>query len=56
LVANIERVQLEDSREVWSITCVDYIKGAIKSINDILEKDNVAMKIFGDGHSPYPSS
>ena len=56
LGANIEKVQLEDSREVWSMTCVDYIKGAIKSVNDMLEKDKVAMKMFGDGHRPYPSS
>ena len=38
------------------MTCVDYIKGAIKSVNDMLEKDKVAMKMFGDGHRPYPSS
>ena len=56
LGANIEKVQLEDGREVWSMTCVDYIKGAIKSVNDMLEKDNVALKMFGDGHRPYPSS
>ena len=38
------------------MTCVDYIKGAIKSVNDMLGKDKVAMKMFGDGWRPYPSS
>ena len=56
LGANIEKVQLEDSREVWSMTCVDYIKGAINNVNDMLEEDKVAMKMFDDGHIPYSSS
>ena len=43
LGANIEQVQLEDSKEVWSMTCVDYIKGAIRNINDMLEKDKVQL-------------
>ena len=38
------------------MACVDYIKGAIRNVNDMLEKDKVAMKMFGDGHIPYPSS
>ena len=56
LGANIEMVKSEDSREVWSMTCVDYIKSAIRNVNDTLEKDKVVMKMFGDGHRPYPSS
>ena len=38
------------------MACVDYIKGAIRNVHDMLEKDKVAMKIFGDGHRLYPSS
>ena len=53
---NIENAQSEDSREVWSMPCVDYIKGAIRNVNDMLEKDKVAMTMFGDRHSPYSPS
>ena len=38
------------------MTCVNYIKGAIRNVNDMLERDKVVMKMFGDGHRPYPSS
>ena len=38
------------------MTCVDYIKGAIENFNNMLGKDKVVMKMFGDGHRPYPSS
>ena len=56
LLVNIKKVQLEDSREVWSMACVDYIKGAIVNANNILGTDKVAMKMFCDGHRPHPSS
>ena len=56
LGANIDKVQLEDGRIVWSMTCVDYISGAIKSVNSMLEEDKASLKMFGDGHRPYPSS
>ena len=36
------------------MTCVDYLRGAIKNVNDMLNGNNVAMKMFGDGHRPYP--
>ena len=38
------------------MTCNDYIKSAIQSVNYILGKENVALKMFGDGHRPYSSS
>ncbi len=56
LGANIEKVQLPDGSMAWSMTCVDYCKGAIKNVEDILEKNKVALKMFGDGHRPFPSS
>ena len=56
LGGNLEKMQLEDSREVWSMACVDYIKGAIVNANNILGTDKVAMKRFCDGHRPHPSS
>ena len=56
LGANIEKVQLEDGRNVWSMTCVDYITGAIRNVSSMLEGDKAPLKMFGDGHRPYPSS
>ena len=56
LGANIEKVQLSDGKEVWSMTCVDYLKGAIRNVNNMLEESNTALKTFGNGHRPYESS
>ena len=56
LGANVDKVQLEDGRIAWSMSCVDYLKGAIKNVDNILGENNAALKMFGDGHRPYPSS
>ena len=56
LGANLEKVQLEDGSTAWSMTCVDYLKGAIRNVDNMLEEDNAALKMFGDGKRPYPSS
>ena len=56
LGANIEKVQLPDGRIAWSMSCGDYLKGAIKNIDDTLAESKSALKMFGDGHRPYPSS
>ena len=56
LGANIEKVQLCNGKEVWSMTCVDYLKGAIKNVDNMLEESNTALKTFGNGHRPYESS
>ena len=53
--ANIDKVQLEYGITVWSITCVEYMIGATKNLNFILEGNKSALKSFGDVHRPYPS-
>ena len=56
LGANVNKFQLEDGRTVWSMTCVEYLCGAIKNVDLILEGNKAYLKSFGGGHRPYPSS
>ena len=56
LGANIDQVQLEDGTITWSMTCVDYLTGAIKNVDDMLKLDGAALKMFGDGKRPFTSS
>ena len=56
LGANINKVQLQDGSVAWSMTCEDYLRGAIKNTNSLLNEEGVALKMFGDGKRPYPST
>ena len=56
LGTNIEKVQLDNGREVWSMTCVDYLQGAVKNVNEMITEEGNALKMMVDGHIPYPSS
>ena len=56
LGANVDKVQLEDERTFWSMTCVEYLCGDIKNVDSILEGKNAALEFFRDGHCLYPSS
>ena len=56
LGANVDKVQLRDGRTAWSMSCIDYLKGAVKNVDDMLGEDKAALKSFGDGHRPYPSA
>jgi hypothetical protein len=38
LGANVEQVQLEDGSLAWSMTCVDYLRGAIENVNQTASK------------------
>ena len=53
---NVDKVQLEDGRTVCSMTCVEYMHGAIKNVDSVLEGNKADLKSFGGGHCPYPSS
>ena len=56
LGANVDKVQLEDGRTVWSMTCVEYLSRAIKNINLMIEGNKSALYSFRDGTCPYHSS
>ena len=56
LGANVDEVQLEDGRTVWSMTCIEYMHRAIKNVDYLLEGNKSYLKSFVDGHRPYPSS
>ena len=36
LDSNVDKVQVENRRTVWSMTCVEYMCGAIKNVDLIL--------------------
>ena len=56
LDTNVDQIQLKDGSTAWSMTCVDYLKGAIKNANNSLGEDTAALKMLGDGHRPFLSS
>ena len=49
-----DKFKLEDGRSVWYMTCIEYLHGAIKNVDLILEGNKAALKSFGDGYCPYP--
>ena len=51
---NFDKVQLKDGRNFWSMTYVEYLCGAIKNVDLILEGNMADLKSFGNGHCPYP--
>ena len=53
---NFDKVKLYDGITVWSMTCVEYMRGDIKTMNLIREGNKAALKSFRDGHCLYPSS
>ena len=53
---NVDKFQLEDGRTVWSMTCFEYICGAINNVDLMLKGNKADLKSFGGGHDPYPSS
>ena len=55
LRANVDKLQLEYGRSVWSVTCIEYLCGDIKNVYLIPEGNTEALKSFGYGHCPYPS-
>ena len=52
---NVEKAQLKDVRVVWSTNFDDYLKSAIKNVDNLLGLDKTALKSYGDGHRPYSS-
>ena len=49
LGANIDKVQLEDGTMAWSQTSKDYLTGAIQQVLSDLEKDDITLRMYGNG-------
>ena len=56
LGGTMEKVQLQDGSIAWSMNCVEYLKGAISNVDNLLKESNSSLKAYGDGKRPYPSS
>ena len=56
LGGTMEKVQLQDGSVAWSMDCVEYLKGAISNVDNLLKESNSSLKAYGDGKRPYPSS
>ncbi len=53
----MEKVQLKNGKECWSMHSGDYLKGAIKGIDDELQSEyNRCLKQYGKGSRPFPQS
>ena len=55
LGANVDKLQLEYGRVLWSVNYIDYLKSVIDHFNNSLGVDKTALKNYGDGHWPYSS-
>ena len=44
---------MKDGRFVWCTKCVDYLKRAIKNVDNSLGVDKTSLNNYGDGHRPY---
>ena len=53
LGANVGKYQLPDGREVWSMSSNDYIKNAVKNLEETLALES--MKLKGKADRPMPS-
>ncbi|GFH56846.1 hypothetical protein CTEN210_13322 [Chaetoceros tenuissimus] len=56
LGGTMEKVQIQDGSSAWSMNCVEYLKGAIENVDNQLQDHDSALKNYGDGKRPYPSS
>ena len=57
LGANIDRVQTDDGRMVWSMSSEDYVRAAIDNLEKMLKADGLQpLKVYGDGKRPYSLS
>ena len=57
LGANIDKVQLSDGSEAWSMSSYEYLSNAIKDLEEQLEKDGSSpLKTYGkrSGERPFP--
>ncbi len=52
LGANIEKFQLPDGRESWSMLSHQYIQNAVKIVEGLLAQEG--MKLKGKAECPYP--
>jgi hypothetical protein len=57
LGANIDRVQTQDGRIIWSMSSESYVRAAIENVENMLKSDGVPpLKVYRDCKRPYPSS
>ena len=54
LGANVGKFQLPDGKEVWSMSANDYIRNAVKNLEETLARENTKLK--GKANRPLPLS
>ena len=54
LGANIEKVQMPDGREVWASLPRDYVKNAIKTVEDLFAEDGEGYVLKNKVKNPFP--
>ena len=54
LGANIEKLQTEDGRDIWSFNCKDYLKGAIERVKLLAMEDGKELHKRNKGYRPIP--
>jgi hypothetical protein len=56
LGADIEKVQMQDGREVWASSPRSYTKNAVKTIEDLLEQDGEGYTLKSKARNPLPNN
>ena len=52
----MERVQLSNRRVAWAMNYVEYLKGAISNVDNLLKENESSLKAYDDGKRSYLSS
>jgi hypothetical protein len=54
LGANVSEFQLPDGQIAWSTSPCDYVKNAIKTVEDLLEEDGEGYTLKSNVRDPFP--
>jgi hypothetical protein len=56
LGANLSEFQLPDRQMAWSTSPCDYVKNAIKTVEDLLEEDGEGYTLKSNIRDPFPKN
>jgi hypothetical protein len=56
LGANIDKVQMPDGREVWASSPRDYVRNAIKTVEDLLDEDGEGYVLKNNAKDTFPAN
>ena len=55
LGANIDKIQMPDSREVWGSSSREYVKNSITTVERLFEEDGEGFNFRNSVKNPFPT-